>query len=135
MLFALVTLGLASGVPPSRAGRVGIALAVTALLGCLVAAVSSVVTGNVLGPDLALGMVTMTVALAISGLALLRSGAAVGAFPLLLGLATIPATLVGGALSTADERLLEVPILAIGLGLIFLGVALLRLVGASPRAT
>lgn len=95
----------------------------------------SVVAGNVLGPDLAIGMVTMTVALVISGLALLRSGAAVGGSPLLLGIATIPAILVGGALSTIDERLLEVPILAIGLGWIVLGLAFLRPVGASPRPT
>jgi len=135
LLFALVTLGLANWVPTSRARRVGIPLAVTAVLGCLVAAVWSVVAGNVLGPDLAIGMVTMTVALVISGLALLRSGAAVGGSPLLLGIATIPAILVGGALSTIDERLLEVPILAIGLGWIVLGLAFLRPVGASPRPT
>ncbi len=83
LLFALVTLGLARWVPPSRARRVGVVLAVTAVLGCLVAAVSSVVAG--------------------------------------------------GALSAIDERLLEVPIVAIGFAWIAVGLVFLRLTTAPPR--
>lgn len=135
LLFALVTLALARSVPPSRARRSGVALALTAVLGCLVAAMSSVVAGNVLGPDLLTGVVSMTAALVVSGLALLRSRAALGGLAFALGVGTIPAMLLGGALSTIDERLLEVPVVAIGLIWIVVGIAFLRQITASPRST
>lgn len=124
LMFALVTLGLARRVPPAR--RSGVVLAMTAVLGCVVAAVASIAAGDVLGPDLLMGVVTMTAALVIVGSALRRSGAAHGGVALLLGVATIPAMLVGGAISAIDERLLEVPVVAIGLVWIALGLALLR---------
>lgn len=134
LLFALVTLGLAPRVPPSRARRIGIVLAVTAVLGGLIAAASSVVTGSVLGAGLLTGTVTMTAALVIVGLGLRRSGTAVGRLLLVLGLGTIPAIAAGGALSLLDERLLEAPIVAIGLVWIAVGLALVRSKTGSPPA-
>lgn len=133
LLFALVTLGLARWLPPDRARRFGVILAVTAVLGCLVAAVASIAAGDVLGPDLLTGVVTLTAALVIVGPALRRSSAALGGLALLLGMGTIPAMLVGGAISAIDERLLEVPIVAIGLGWIAVGLALLRQMKTAPR--
>ena len=126
LLFALVTLGLARQAPLRGAGRVGVAaLAVVAVLCCLVAAVSSVVTGDVLGPDLLAGMVTMTAALVVAGLSLRRTDPRLGGLVLLLGTAMIPVMAVGGALSLVDERLLEVAVVAIGLAWMAVAGALL----------
>lgn len=106
-----------------------------AVVGCLVAVVASIATGDVLGPDLLMGVVTMSAALMIVGSALRRSGAAYGGVALFLGVATIPAMLVGGAISTIDERLLEVPVVAIGLVWITLGLDLIHHRKVVPRTT
>lgn len=126
LLFALATLGLARWVPRSRVRRVGTVLAITAVLSCLVAALSAAVSGGVLGPDLGIGVLTMTAALVVLGVPIRHSGLAVGGLPFMLGVGTIPAVLVGGALSTIDERLLELPIVLIGLAWIAVGLALVR---------
>lgn len=127
LLFALVTLGLTRWLPRNRARRVATVLAVTAVSACLVAAVSSVVAGHVLGPDLGIGVLAVTAALVVLGLRLRGRDVAVGGLSLLLGVGTLPAVIVGGALSAIDERLLEVPIVVIGVVWITLGVALLQL--------
>lgn len=127
LMFALVTLGLTRWLPRSRARRVATVLAATAVGACLVAAVSSVSAGHVLGPDLGVGVLAVTAALVVVGLRLRGTGVAVGGLPLLLGVGTIPAVVVGGALSAIDERLLEVPIVVIGLVWVTIGLALLRL--------
>lgn len=119
LLFAVATLGLARLAPRGRARRVGTVLAVAAVLSCLVAAISSVRYGGVLGPDLGLGVLAMTVALVVVGWPLRRSD--VGGLPFTLGVGTIPAVPVGGALSVINERLLEVPIVLIGLVWIVVG--------------
>lgn len=132
-LFALVTLGLARWVPRSRARNVAVSLAATAVVLCLVAVASYLVSGDVLGLGLGFGVLTMTIALVIVGLSLRGGGRALGALPFVLGAGTIPAVIVGGALSMIDERLLEVPIVVLGSMWMALGVALVRFVSSPPR--
>ena len=43
-----------------------------------------------------------------------------------IGLAMLPALLVGGALSAIDERLLELPLVCLGVGWMAVGWAMLR---------
>lgn len=132
LLFALATVGLARRSPPSRARLGGVVLAAVGVVASLVAAVSSLATGDVVGPDLLVGVLATTAALVVLGIALRRRGAAVGRYALLLGVGTVPAVVAGGALSFVDERLLEVPIVALGLGWVALGSRMPRRLPAAP---
>lgn len=114
LLFALVALGLARWMPPGRARNIAVLLAATAGVLCLAAVASYLVSGEVLGPALGLGVLGLTVALAIVGRALRDRSRALGAAAFVLGAGTVPAVMVGGALATIDERLLEVPIVLLG---------------------
>ncbi len=59
-----------------------------------------------------------------------RVGGALTSLPWAMGLAAIPLLIVGGALETVSERLLELPFALFGLAWIGLGVPLW---GATPR--
>ena len=138
-LFPLALLGLWSIVRSvdGRAARIGGLLAaaavVSVVLGLLVRAVGgSAVEGSedevtVLTPFMAIAGLGTFAALLALGVAVRRAGALAPGYaslPLAMGLAGIPLLMIGGALETVSERLLELPIALLGLGWIALGTAL-----------
>jgi hypothetical protein len=99
---------------------VSVATAATALVSDLL--------GELLGAALAVSSLALVVGLLLLDRRLppLRPGWVVGA-------ATLPAALVGGLLAVVDERLLEVPLLALSLGWVWWGLRLLATVRGTPR--
>jgi NADH:ubiquinone oxidoreductase subunit K len=80
-----------------------------------------------LSATIPLTALSMLAALVLLGIAARRVEALTGrwrSLPLAIGAAAIPLMMVGGILGTLDERLLEIPILALGLAWIALGYAL-----------
>jgi hypothetical protein len=139
MLFPFALLGLWSLVRTAdgRAGRVGGALVAAAALAVVLAIVVRAVGGaaveptedemTVLTPFLAVAGVGTFAALLALGVAVRRAGALAArwrALPWAMGVAAIPLLLVGGALETVNERLLELPIALLALGWMLLGAAL-----------
>jgi hypothetical protein len=125
MAFAILVLGWQ--LPPGKPRTICAVVATAALLAGL-----AVVTGQVmLLPAIAYGIamvganLLILVGLVIAGLSLRRR---LGAhLPLVLGLVTFPALLVGGlAAELIGERALEVPLVALGVAWIALGVQLAR---------
>lgn len=135
--FALLGLWSLVGASKMRAGRIGGALAAVAAASVVAAVVVRVAGGadveggegevTVLTPFVAMAGFGTVAALVALGLAVRRT-AALGrgrsSLPLALGLAALPLLMVGGALETLDERLLELPIALLGIGWIGLGAAM-----------
>jgi hypothetical protein len=133
--FGVATLGIASKVSSSRRARgtVTILAWVAALAG-----IASLVTGEGAG-DL------LTMVTALSTLAVLLYGGhkvrAWSALPFYLGCIYVLSLPVGGALAAIDERLLEIPLLAVALGWIALAGRMAsdtrsqRLPAESPAST
>ncbi len=102
------------------------------VLGCVAvvagsAAVLSDLAGALWGPAIALAMIAVLVGLILLGSASGRSPiGSVEWVALAIGLVTVPALLVGGALSLIDERLLEVPLVLLAGMWIWLGGLMLR---------
>lgn len=128
LLLAVGLLGVhAMLVPASTITRCGGWAAVVAVLlglASLTTSVTSTTSDGGFSP-LTLATSVCTVAgLVLLGLASRRQTALawpVRVLPLLLGVLTVPLLAVGGALAVLDERLLEVPLLVLGLGWIVLG--------------
>lgn len=137
MLFGLGLLGLRLRLSPSRswlARAGGWSAAVALILG---------------GADLTLGaaeetfsLLTLATSLAVLAALILlgvptrRRAALPGVarvLPLTLGVATFPLLAVGGALEVIDDRLLEVPLLLLAAGWIWLGAALWRAVAVTSH--
>jgi hypothetical protein len=117
---ALTCLAATVDLPPRRRAVV-ITLGVIAVVAGVVALASEVVT-DVYGPALALASLAL-----VGGLVLLdRRGCPPQRLAWWIGVLTIPAVLVGGALSAVDERLLEVPLVALSVCWVVLGVQLGR---------
>lgn len=134
-LFPVALLGLYAAV--HGGGRV----AVPGLILACAAAVSAVTVGLaiVVGPDdwvpredtvtvltpfIATAGLGTFAGLVLLGIATRRTSSFPGmwrTFPLALGLAAVPLMVVGGALEAVNERLLEPPILLLGLGWVGLG--------------
>lgn len=138
-LFPFALLGLWSIVRrvDGRAARIGgvlaAAAAVSVVLGLLVRAVGgSAVEASedevtVLTPFVAIAGLGTFAALLALGVAVRRAGALAPGYaslPWAMGIAAIPLLMIGGALETVSERLLELPIALLGLGWIALGTAL-----------
>ena len=149
-LFPFALLGLWSIVRrvDGRAARIGgvlaAAAAVSVVLGLLVRAVGgSAVEGSedevtVLTPFVAIAGLGTFAALLALGVAVRRAGALAPGYaslPWAMGIAAIPLLMVGGALETVSERLLELPIALLGLGWIALGTALWSAVEQHPPVT
>lgn len=132
--FAVATLLLAFELRPGDR-RAPVAVGVLAVVASAVAGGWDLLTGQVLGPALLTGVVGMLVALGLAGHRLRRADPEDRAArtALVLAVATVPIVVAGGALAVIDERLLEVPILLLGLAwLAFAGVLWTR--GARPPA-
>ena len=122
MLFGIGLLTIAHAVlPPSRRRTVAMAFAGLAIIADVVAVVTEVV-GEVAGAALA----TSSLALVIGLLTLDRRGRWPISLAWWIGAAMLPAIVVGGLLSEIDERLLEVPLVALGAAWMLVGWAALR---------
>jgi hypothetical protein len=125
-LFGLVVVALA--VDRRHGSRASWALA----LGCVAvvagsAAVLSDLAGELWGPAIALATIAVLVGLILLGMVSGRRPiGSVEWVALAIGVMTVPALLVGGALSLIDERLLEVPLLLLAGMWIWLGGLMLR---------
>lgn len=146
-LFPFALLGLWSLVRKvdGRAPTVGGAIAATAAVAVVLAALIRAVGGagvepsddevTVLTPFIAIGGFGALAALVVLGVVVRRSGALPAPYtslPWAMGVAAIPLLMVGGALETVSERLLEPPIVLLGLGWIAIGAALWN---AAPQET
>lgn len=138
-LFPFALLGLWSLVRrvDGRAPTVGGAIAATAAVSVVLAALVRAVGGagvepaddevTVLTPLLVIGGFGTFAALVVLGLVVRRSSALSAPYtslPWAMGVAAIPLLIVGGALEAVSERLLELPIVLLGLGWIAVGAAL-----------
>lgn len=121
--FAVVALLLARAHTTGGGRRLPVALGVVAVAASALAAAWALATGEVLGPAMMLGIIAMLASLGLTGRSLRRGGRhpVVARTALALAVGTVPAVLVGGALSLLDERLLELPILVVGAGWIAFG--------------
>ena len=130
-LFGLALVALASAGPHDWRHRVAQALGgVAVVAGCT--ALASELAGEVWHVALAVGAVAQIVGLVLAGLADHRAPGGFGAAgrtALLIGLATIPATAVGGLLELVDERLLEVSTLFLACLWVWLGSRMLGCLG------
>ena len=120
-LFGVGLLSIAYCTKRDRRRDVALALSAVATLAGLAALVSDMV-GEVAGAALA----TSSVALLLGLLTLGRRGRWPAPLAWGIGLAMVPALLVGGALSAIDERLLELPLVCLGVGWMAVGWAMLR---------
>lgn len=125
MLFGFGLLGLAYSALPSRRAPLG--FGVLSVLAGLAALVSDLV-GEVAGVALAIS----SVALLIGLLTLPRHGRWPAPLAWWIGVGMVPALVVGGILSEIDERLLEIPLVCLGLAWMVVGWALLRTPGHTP---
>ncbi len=127
LLMAAGVLGLARQAPVGRPRRVGSAVAAVALLASIPEAVSELwpLPATLAGITLAGSTLLVLAGLVLLGADLRRR---VGArLPLALGLATLPAIIAGGLLAMfLGERLLELPLLVLGVAWTTLGVRMLQ---------
>jgi len=129
-LFGVGLLSIAySTMRPGRRRTVALELGATATIAGLAALVSDVV-GEVAGWALAIS----SVALLIGLLMLARNGRWPAPVAWWIGVALVPAFLVGGLLSEIDERLLEIPLICVGIAWMTVGWAGLRQPEVSPAA-
>ena len=133
-LFALGLLALhaAARGRPERLERIGAWFAYVAALLAAVTAVAALVAWKGDMPALfdgTMGVATLCILVALVALGVVVRRAAIlgrrwSTLPLALGVLFVPLLLVGGLLAAADERLLEIPIVLLGLAWILLGYAI-----------
>lgn len=138
-LFPFALLGLwslvhtAEGRAPAVGGILASAAAVSVVMAALVRAVGGAAVEPsddevaMLTPFIVIGGFGAFAALLALGLAARRARALTAPYvslPWTMGLAVIPLLIVGGALETVDERLLELPMALLGLGWIALDAAI-----------
>jgi len=138
-LFPFALLGLWSLVRggPGRSAQIGGVLAAAAAISVVLATLIRAIGGadvepredeiTALTPFIALAGLGTFAALFTLGIAARRAKALPARYaslPWAMGLATIPLLILGGALETISERLLELPVALLGLGWVMLGVAL-----------
>jgi hypothetical protein len=127
-LFGVGLLSVAySTMSPGRRRTVALAFGAAATVAGLAALVSDLV-GEVAGGALAIS----TVALLIGLLTLTRNGRWPAPLAWWIGVALVPAFLVGGLLSEIDERLLEIPLICVGIAWMSVGLTGLRQQEVSP---
>ena len=86
--------------------------------------------GEVAGAALAISSVALLLGLLTLG----RNGRWPAPLAWCIGMAMVPALIVGGALSAIDERLLELPLVCLGVGWMAIGWAMLRQPALHPMA-
>ncbi len=130
LLFALGLVGLHARLEGhgSGSGRVGGALAWASLALALVSAVVYLATTDdevfLLSATIPLTGLSILASLVLLGIAVRRVGALPGrwrSFPLSMGVAVLPLMVIGAILETLDERLLELPLVVLGLAWVMLG--------------
>ncbi len=141
LLFPLALGGLYArlGGRGGRTARVGVGLAVVAGLSAALLGLALLfgpeswepteAAATILTPLFALAGLGTIVGLLLLGISVRRAqalGPRWSVLPLALGVSVFPLMIVGGALEAVHERLLEVPLVLLGLGWIGLGVALAR---------
>jgi len=127
-LFGIGLLSVAySTMVPSRRRTAALGLAAGAAVAGFAALVSDLV-GDVAGEALAIS----SVALLIGLLMLARNRRWPARLAWWIGVAMVPALVVGGMLSEIDERLLEIPIVFLGMAWMTVGWAMLRQPAANP---
>jgi hypothetical protein len=118
-LFGLGLMSVAySTLPPGRRRGAVLGLSATAALSGLAALVSDIV-GEVADLALVISSVTLLIGLLMIG----RNRRWPARLAWYVGLAMVPAVIVGGMLSEIDERLLEVPLVCLGAGWMTVGWA------------
>jgi hypothetical protein len=120
-LFGLSLLGVAHLTLLQVRRTVVAALACVAVVAGLVASMSELLDRGWGEP-----IVASSLALLIGQLTLERNGRAPAPLTFWIGVATLPALAVGGALAEFDERLLEVPVVCVGLAWMSVGWVTLR---------
>ena len=121
-LFGIGLLSVASStMAPSRRRAAVLGFSAVAVIAGLAALVSDLI-GEVAGAALA----ASSVALLIGLLTLGRNNRSPSPLAWWIGLATLPALAIGGVLSEIDERLLEIPLVCLGVAWMALGCAQLR---------
>ena len=121
-LFGIGLLSMAhTALPPSRRRTVVMGFAGIAIIADVVAVVTEVV-GDVAGAAIA----TSSLALVVGLVTLDRRSGWPISLAWWIGVAMLPAVFVGGMLSEIDERLLEVPLVVLGVAWIVVGWAALR---------
>ena len=129
-LFGIGLLGVAqSGMAPGRRRTVALGLAAVAAVAGFAAVMSDLV-GEPAGAALAISSVTLLVGL----LCLTRDRRWPARLAWWIGAAMVPALVVGGVLSGMDERLLEIPIVFLGVAWMTVGWAMLGRSAASPTS-
>ncbi|TGN64600.1 hypothetical protein EXE59_11965 [Nocardioides eburneiflavus] len=128
-LFGLSLVGVALLTSRSVRRTIVVCLAWLAVAAGLVALVSELL-------DLAWdeSIAAASLALLLGQLTLPRSGRAPAALTFWLGVGTLPALAVGGALAEIDERLLEIPLVCVGLAWMLVGWLTLRTWDAVPAS-
>lgn len=125
-----------------RLRRIGGAFAYVAALLAGITAVAALAAWEEDMPALfngTMGLAVLCLLVALVALGLVLRRAAIMArpwdtLPLALGTLFVPLLLLGGLLSAADERLLEIPIVILGLAWILLGSAIAARVRLAARA-
>jgi len=127
LLMAVAVLVLGQQLPPGRARVVCVGVGAVALSGGVAVLAGHLVPLSTVAYGIAMAgaNVAIMIALVIAGVTLRRG---LGAqLPLVLGLATVPALLLGGlAAELLGERALELPLGALGVAWIVLGLRLAR---------
>ena len=146
-LFPFALLGLWSLVrgDPGRSAPIGGILAAAAAISVILATLIRAIGGadveasedeiTALTPFIVLAGFGTFAALFALGIAVRRTRALPARYaslPWAMGWATIPLLILGGALETVSERLLELPVALLGLGWVILGVALWNASTTSP---
>lgn len=146
LFFALGVIGLARTLPVPR-GRLALSAQIVAVVAGLATLGSLVVTegGTATSSEddfsalIFVGFIATIVALLMAGIATRRRPTLTSPWhllPLVLSAGFIPLMAVGGALEAINERLLEVPLLLLGLGWALIGYATIarrQPESASPR--
>lgn len=93
------------------------------------------VLSELLGKGWDASIAVSSLALLIGQLTLERSGRAPAPLTFWIGVGTLPALAVGGALAEIDERLLEIPLVCLGLAWMLVGWVTLRNRDAVPASS
>ena len=128
-LFGLSLLGVAHLTLRGIRRRVVVTLAWLAVITGLVALLSELLDQ---GWDVSIA--ASSLALLLGQLTLARSGRAPAPLTFWIGVGTLPALAVGGALAEIDERLLEIPLVCVGLAWMLVGWVTLRNRDALPAS-
>lgn len=124
LLMALAVLGLGRQLPGSRARSVCLGLATAAAAASLPVLAGALFSlpEAITGAGMALAQLAVVGGLAVAGVRLRRRAS--DTLPLALAVATLPAVLLGGLLSTVlGERALELPLVGLGAAWVALGIA------------